>query len=182
MFGACTPAETASQPRLPIEFDATGQIGVWEELSSRPIELTGYSPGDACPTPKSKTISEVYADVIGDGPVYVAGAKNGVIGYPDRGTWFALKVLWVIRDYDGPVLVRGRQLDGPNEVRFGVEAQFSELRFEAGESGASVDGMLPTERLWPSLVAWSSPGCYVWQADGAGFTQTIVVKIIPLAS
>ena len=181
-MGSCTTAETPSSPISGsisgMEDGATSPSGIWAELSSRPVELAGFSPGGPCPTPKSKTISTVYADVIGDGPVYGVGTKDGVIGYPDRGSWFSLKVLWVIRDYDGPVLIRGRQVDGPNQLRFGLDAELPELRFEAGETGATVDGMLASERFWPSYVAWSSPGCYVWQADGIGFTQTIVVETI----
>ncbi len=68
----------------------------------------------------------------GEGPAYPGGLDFGegkpVLRYedpipPDSGfygsAWFGNKVLWIVDPiYRGAVLIRGRQLDGPNELRF----------------------------------------------------------------
>jgi hypothetical protein len=82
-------------------------------------------------------------------------------------------VLWVIApDYEGPVLIRGHQLDGPHELRFdgGVDdvTLHPELRLIAGpENGAHWS-------TWPTNTRIEAPGCYAYQVDGPTFSYSIV--------
>jgi hypothetical protein len=96
----------------------------------RPLHLPKLASGAACP------VSRVDARVpwdrinifggtgIGRGPVYPGlGSRSGLL-YATRdeqygGRWFGEKVFWyVLPSYRGPVLIRGRRLDGPQSVGF----------------------------------------------------------------
>jgi hypothetical protein len=84
--------------------------------------------------------------VVGDGPVY-AGAfpPNAVVNYGtapvQAGGWRAFKVLWIVRPaYLGPVLIRSRQLDGPNRIRFTLGGQGSEKRISLWGTAARAAG------------------------------------------
>jgi hypothetical protein len=69
------------------------------------------------------------------------------------------------------VLIRGRQLDGPNEVRFedGVNPG-RELRLRVlGSSGGQWYNRASYTRL-------RAPGCYAWQVDGLRFSRVIVFR------
>ena len=60
------------------------------------------------------------------------------IYYPSD--WSGNKVLWVARRYRGPVLIRGAQLNGPNELRFGLSrVPVREMRLSS-VGGRSPDG------------------------------------------
>jgi hypothetical protein len=85
------------------------------------------------------------------------------------------KVMWSIDPrYVGPVLVRGRQVDGANE-----------LRFENGSPGFTEEQRLhPATELrlvggytHPAVTRARQVGCYAYQADGIGFSRTIVFTI-----
>ncbi len=83
--------------------------------------------------------------------------------------WSGQKVLWfVLPEAQGPILVRGRQLDGPHEVRFEL-------------------GTLPPREMYfgprvrrdrPSFTRLRAPGCYAYQVDGDGFTDLIVFRAV----
>ena len=94
------------------------------------------------------------------------------IYYPSD--WSGNKVLWVARRYRGPVLIRGRQLDGPNELRFGLShVPGREMRL------SSVGGRSPGG--WqnrPSTTRLRVPGCYAWQVDGTTFSRVIVFRAV----
>ena len=120
----------------------------------------------------------------GEGPAYPGGLDEGagkpVLRFhdpipPESGfygsAWFGAKVLWMVDAiYTGPVLVRGLQLDGPNELRFD-------------------DGMLPPRTLKilrapsprgrASYTRVRAPGCYAYQVDGLGFSYAIVFDARP---
>jgi hypothetical protein len=106
---------------------------------------------------------------IGPGPAYPIGLAHGVlvlVPSPEGGVWAGQKVLWFVHPrYSGPVLVRGRRLDGAGLVRFGrgvVPAR--ELRLPAGTSEQ------------PSFTRLRSLGCYAYQIDGVGFSRVIVFR------
>jgi len=89
--------------------------------------------------------------------------------------WGFSKVLWLSSaGYAGPALIRGRQLDGPTEVRFmeGVDPP-AELQFPMEGSGWSPD-LEPGWRQLPSYTRVRAPGCYAYQVDGPDFTEVIV--------
>ena len=74
------------------------------------------------------------------------------------------------------VLVRGRQLDGANEVRF-----------EDGRPGFTPHGRLDParelrlqndERNHASTTRLRAPGCYAYQLDSAIFSRLIVFRAV----
>jgi len=86
--------------------------------------------------------------------------------------WFGQKVLWMVdRIYNGPVLVRGRQLDGPND-----------LRFDRGIVPPRELRILPSSRVprgRPSFTRVLTSGCYAYQVDGLRFSYVIVLEAEP---
>jgi hypothetical protein len=95
-------------------------------------------PGSPCPATRAtgdlaNVVSAGFVGTAwGQGPAYPGGLDRGegrpILSYLDPippasgfygSEWFGQKVLWIVaRTYSGPVLIRGRQLDGPNELRF----------------------------------------------------------------
>jgi len=93
--------------------------------------------------------------------------------YADYGVF---KAMWAIDPrYVGPLLVRGRQLDGTDI-----------LKFEKGEPGFSPSTSAhPTTELHesggyihPSVTRVRTLGCYAYQVDGIGFSYSIVFRAI----
>ena len=93
--------------------------------------------------------------------------------YADYGVF---KAMWAIDPrYVGPVLVRGRQLDGTDV-----------LKFEKGEAGFSdYTRAHPTTELHesggyihPSVTRVQTLGCYAYQVDGIGFSYSIVFRAV----
>jgi hypothetical protein len=92
-------------------------------------------------------------------------------GGPDG--WHQLKTLWFGNpSYQGPVLIRGRQLDGSNPVVFGEEPALMDPQLPPGPTVNGERGF----REWPGATWLRAPGCYAWQVDGMGFTNVIVFE------
>jgi hypothetical protein len=156
----------------------TGQI---PPSLRRRLRLPGVS-GSACPlTVPVHRISQSYGNAVGSGPVYpiVTGATAEVTfvyppppnsAYPKG--FGGSKVLWVIAaDYSGPVLIRGRQLDGARPLWFQL----------GGDRPALPEMQLPPAtapgwRDWPSATLLTKAGCYAWQIDGTSFSTVIVFQ------
>jgi hypothetical protein len=97
------------------------------------------------------------------------------LGDPVFGTeWGGTKAIWGISiRYAGPILVRGRQLDGPNEVRFenGSPGFTDEKRLHPD---AELRLVGPKPHGNPATTRLRAPGCYAYQVDGRGFSYLIV--------
>jgi hypothetical protein len=169
------PTATATAPRFP---DA------WTLLRQRPLRLPTLASGARCPAEHARQVTPQFGAGIGAGPAYaalgVAAGAQGVllIGPPsnfESTKWGGNKVLWYVSpQHQGPILVRGHQLDGPNEVRFEFgDVPPVELAFMAGASDPSD---------WtnvPSYTRLRAPGCYAYQVDGTTFTEVIVFLAQP---
>ncbi len=151
-----------------------------DELRSRPLQLIKIEAGSQCPSAHPRQVNPDYGVAVGEGPVYAAGFGNdGVLSItfpaptetPFYGSaWSGTKVLWFVDPaYQGPVLIRGGQLDGPNSVRFNTGADLpSELWIDAAGSSN-----------WRSQATYTRlrlPGCYMYQVDGTNFTETIIFE------
>ena len=151
----------------------------WSALRQRPLNLPTVTPGSPCPTSGGKSVSPDFGIALGDGPVYpVAFYPDGTYYYAgalQEGGWYLLKVLWIASpDYPGPVLVRGKQIDGPNELRFGEGANpQGELRLNTANSNNRTGAGW---RDWPGYTRLRAPGCYAYQVDGDTFSRVIVFK------
>ena len=155
-------------------------VDPWAKLR-RPLHIPHVGAGAQCPVTSTSRVSSDFGPAQGPGPVYAIGAGPVDFIYPPvrsqvwyPSVWGGQKVLWVgSSTYDGPVLIRGRQVDGTHQVRFGgLHLPAVELRLT--DSGASSPTW--TGREWPSYTRLRAPGCYAWQVDGTTFSTVIVFK------
>jgi hypothetical protein len=153
----------------------------------RPLDLPEVAPGEVCPTSSSHQLSPSFAPGLGDGPVYPLGAPTGVLpiqlppfsaGHQFAGSqWGGEKVLWVSDpSYEGPILIRADQVDGPNAVRFDRDPStlLSELQFPPDYAANYSGGW----RNFPSHTRLRTSGCYAYQVDGTGFSTIIVFEAV----
>jgi hypothetical protein len=79
----------------------------------------------------------------------------------------------------GPILVRGHQLDGSNQLGFGPDpVPKPELVLEASDA-VGVSNESPG---WDSYVAYTrvqAPGCYAYQVDTGSSSETIAFEAGP---
>lgn len=155
------------------------------QLRQRRLQLLKLEPGTACPRAHGRQVAPDFGIAIGDGPVYAAGfGADGVLNVPfpapagslfHGSAWSGAKVLWFIDpSYRGPVLIRGGRLDGPEQVRFETgDNPPAQLWIDATPVPT---GGTPDWRNQPSYTRLSAPGCYLYQADGIGFTETIIFE------
>jgi hypothetical protein len=162
---------------------------VWQQLE-RPYRFPSVAAGSPCPTSAPNFKADLSRLVgltgmaWGDGPAYPGGLDTGegepILRYLDPiprrsaffgSAWFGNKVLWIIDSiYTGPVLLRGLQLDGPND-----------LRFDNGKLPPRALKIPPaaSPRSRPSFTRVRAPGCYAYQVDGLGFSYAIVFEARP---
>ena len=164
----------------------------WRSLH-RPLHIPQLEPGASCPlSPKTRVDlgQEGVRALPGRGPAYPNFVDRGQtleFVYPPlpRQTdfygsgWSGNKVLWWVGGrYHGPVLIRGRQLDGPHLLRFEVgNPPPTEMRIRPGRGFAPWKGA----RDRPSYRRLEAPGCYGYQIDGIGFSRVIVFRAVQVA-
>jgi hypothetical protein len=153
----------------------------WKALH-RPLRIPSLPPGSTCPLSPTQPAPGLNAAfggyVLGRGPAY-AGAlpQDAIVHYAgspaETGGWHPFKVLWIVRPkYRGRVLIRGRQLDGTNRIRF---AQGSEMRISRWGTASDAPG-------WGNHASteWvRTPGCYGFQLDGQRFSRVLVFRAEP---
>jgi hypothetical protein len=166
----------------------------WKKLH-RALHLPRLTPGAACPRSPRHTRREPppygTGTLVGPGPSYPGfyatppydpSDPSSLVHYGDNGHarveggWYYLKVLWLISPrYRGPLLIRGRQLDGRNELRFDTgPSPPREIRI-AGGRGELSHGWKDR----PSYTRFRAPGCYGYQLDGLTFSRIIVFPAAP---
>jgi hypothetical protein len=153
----------------------------WIALRRR-LRIPTLPPGSVCPTSPVQPGNNLDGTfppvgVLGIGPVYaVQGDVLHYAGSNQEGGWWTQKVLWLVRpSFRGRTLIRGRQLDGNNELRFGQgPSPVPELRISRwGTMATSVWGQKP------SSTRIRTPGCYGYQADGERFSRVLVFEAVP---
>jgi len=165
---------------------ATAATG-WRKLH-RPLHLPRLAPGATCPVSTVDTridwpaIHIFGGSGIGRGPVYPAtGPSSELTVAPDTqygGPWLGTKLFWYVRPkYRGPVLIRGRQLDGTNLLRFnGGTLPHRELRIHRFET-VGWSGQPSGSRGVPSSIRALVPGCYGVQIDGTRFSRIVIFRV-----
>ena len=151
-------------------------------MRHRPLQLPTLAPGAPCPTGSPHSVASWVGPAIGAGPVYSIG--DGAIlslgGTAELGGWYFEKTLWLAAPAaSGPILVRGHQLDGPNEVRFEDGANPPTELVLTDVSQVGVNG---TSIGWRNFVAYSrirAAGCYAYQVDTAARSEVIVFAAAP---
>lgn len=181
---ACTLASSAWQ-RVHVR-RRSAPIDIWQRLE-RPFHVPTVAARSTCPTTPRDSKGDLtrigfVGNAWGDGPAYpgLGSGAEPALRYLDPipsesifsgSAWFGQKVLWMIDPiYAGPVLVRGLQLDGPNELRFdrGLLPSRAIKIFPGGQ-----------RRNRPSFTRVRAPGCYAYQVDGLGFSKVIIFNARP---
>jgi hypothetical protein len=151
----------------------------WKSLRKRPLDSRTVTPGAACPvTTQTGRVGGLPG--LGPGPAYPIGTDPVIsITIPPPASWgpewSGTKRVWLLDPsyLPGRVLVRGRQLDGSDEVHFVY-----------GRPGFTDENrMNPVRELrleshpdYPSLTRVRGPGCYAYQVDGRTFSYVIVFE------
>lgn len=160
----------------------------WRSLH-RPLHIPRIAAGASCPlSPRTRVDlgAEGVRSLPGRGPAYpnfVGQAQTLEFVYPppresvfSGSSWSGNKVLWWVSGrYHGPVLIRGRQLDGPRLLRFddGIVPP-AETRILPGPGYGPSKGA----RDHPSFTRVRAAGCYGYQVDGVGFSRVIVFRAV----
>jgi hypothetical protein len=159
----------------------------WSPLR-RPLHLP--RPAQGAPCPRSTVDASVDwpavrifgGSGIGPGPVYPGLGSYHFLNAPADtqfgGPWHGQKVFWYVTPaYRGPVLIRGRRLDGHEWMRFdGGRLPAPDLRIDESET-VSWDGQPAGSRGRPSAVRVRAPGCYGVQIDGTSFSRVVVFEV-----
>lgn len=185
---ACSPAIT---PTRTVTSSASLQAKAstpttLQALQQRPLHLPALAPDAACPTSPEKRVHPSFGIAQGDGPAYATvGTERitspAVLSYVDAQHWQAdndgwggQKVLWFVNpNYQGLVLVRGHQLDGPHQMMFNFDSPklTPQLMLDTTLGGTP----------WPNFPSYTrlqAPGCYAYQVDGTAFSYTIVFEAV----
>lgn len=196
---AIAPATATPTPTVPAVYaTVAAQTAVWQTLQQQPLRLPTVTPGTPCPTAHGHLLATGEGMAVGSGPLYAVlgqlqstGAderqRQGILQFEDAqaygtGTsgWGGMKVLWVIDvHYTGPVLIRGRQVDGPHDVRFngGLDQLYNSDAQPPPLPALRLLGP-PPETNWPSQTRLQAPGCYAFQVDGLTFSEVIVFQAV----
>jgi hypothetical protein len=170
-FTPPTPIPTATVTPLPLT----------TILRARPLRLPTLQPHDACPVTPAHEVNPGITEVAGDDPVYLV-TGGYAIQFPfaesaNSQGWAAQDRVWfLIRPgVVGDVLVRGQQLDGSNEVRFGAgDAPDAELVFKA-----PAQARLANDDTWSisfNTMRLREAGCYAIQVDSEAASSVIVFR------
>jgi hypothetical protein len=181
---ACTPGSMAQKPSVPV---ASASIPGSPELNSllrRPLHLPSLHTENPCPTSPARRVFPAFGPAQGNGPAYEAATYDqapspSVLLYADAAHfggggsanqgWGGQKVLWFVDPrYQGYVLVRGHQIDGPHGMRFQTSLD-PQLVINTADGGTP----------WPSMPSYTrlqAPGCYAYQVDGTTFSDEIIFQ------
>jgi len=194
--GPGTAATGSAQP-------TTSPATTMAELRQRPLNLPAVASTAACPVTASHDVRAVINAPkgapnfgYGNGPVYASGFDELYPAGFDNEVWL------IEPSYVGPVLVRGRQVNGQQAVLFAQPITFpgsgflpagpppgtplttvqiggdlvpffGELDLPAGSAGG--DG-----RFWRMFFGRThvdAPGCYGFQVDGLTFSDTLIFHV-----
>jgi hypothetical protein len=174
-LSACPSSKPSSTP-LPSVSSTTDP---WAGLEAKPLALP-TTGAKACSTGRTKFVDKAFGPALQpiSGPAIVmpvgftsTGRLGWVFNKRNLWTvWGGQKVLWVVSPrYKGAVLIRGRQLNGSNEVRFDL-GLFPADKLKIGPGGGTVSSPW---RDFPTYTRLRAGGCFAYQVDGDGFREII---------
>jgi hypothetical protein len=195
--------ETAGSSATPSAKSAITPGATVAELRQRPIKLPTVASRSACPVSASHNVHAVINDPkggagfgYGNGPVYAGGFVDLYPGGFDNEVWL------IDASYRGPVLVRGRQVNGQQAVRFAQPITFPQSAFlpagpppgtplttlQIGGDGVPFYGELDLPaasansdpHVWREFFGRThidAPGCYGFQIDGLSFSDTLIFHV-----
>jgi hypothetical protein len=164
-------------------------IGFTEFITIQALDLPVILPGiDPCPVSPQQVAHDLsaefgYGSAVGISPIYalMGELQAGVLKYSqsysqahNKDGWASIKVLWMAQpEVDGDVLIRGRQLDGPNRIGFG-NGEDPEFQLRWPIRSGRTWGNLPSE------TRIRTPGCYAYQVDSQKGSEVIVFQVVGL--
>ena len=171
---------------------------VAQQLGQRPLEVPTRSADEPCFLERYAVhLPGVPAEAgLGRGPVHpVFRAVPRILDLfstDERSsprTWPSAEVLFVSEpDYHGPVLIRGRQMDGQGELAFGDRPTPAPELFlpQGGWNSARNRKVWDGRRLnlpegWRvelATIRIGANGCYALQLDGTSFSQVIKFEAV----
>ena len=166
-LAGCASAPQTAAATPPTTPTASASPDSVESLAARPLKLPALPPNSSCPISPGGDFANPPGHKLpgygyGPGPVFLTGQIEWHSGE------YAL--LLVAPNYNGPLVVRGRQLDGSSGTAF---------RTEQGNATITDGAIAPGQwRSWGGRVTGPT-GCYGLQADGLGFSEVIVFYINP---
>jgi hypothetical protein len=184
LLGACgssipprPTASVASPPHSEAASSPTVNASPADEFASlaRALRLPALATGEACPRSSGRQISKAFGPAFGDGPVYpVFGSDENVIRPSTIDGGYRAKVLWVSdATYQGPVLIRGAQIDGAGVITFTAEGSPSTSDLRLLRASVTSEQEPTGWREWPSYTDVAGSGCYAYQVDGT-FGTTVI--------
>lgn len=147
----------------------------------RPLRLPQLTSGASCRTARPHRVNPSFGIALGPGPAYPVPFGDSTLHFDhgrSSGGWVYVKVLWVIPpSYGGPVLIRGRQLDGTHWL--GFDRGSRPLRELQIPPRASIEAR--GWRGFPSYtrVRAAGSGCYAYQIDGTTFSRVLRFRLRP---
>jgi hypothetical protein len=185
---ACRPRFNSAYHRYLFHCNAGYLVYWWTGLVRRPLHIPTIVAGAPCPSSEQNgTLGDhgnrdaPAAPAFGPGPAYPTLQSDGgraVLHYSAwRGFegWGGTKVLWTVPRYVGPYIVRGRQLDGSNQLKFDWGPSWTDKLHDA----LRLTGSLSV--LNPAATFVQAPGCYAYQVDGRGFSYLIIFAALGAA-
>jgi hypothetical protein len=178
-YAQCTKVHQAAYRRHAFACVAGSLQYDWSQLRRRPVRKPACTLTHQEGTLKRNGFGSVAAWGSPASPFMpVPRSLEAPVEY-DNGSYSeygVFKAMWAIDPrYFGPVLVRGRQLDGDDA-----------LKFEKGEPGFSDQTRAhPTTELresggyvHPAVTRVRTLGCYAYQVDGIRFSYSIVFRAV----
>ncbi len=182
---ASTATATATATAIVVSTAATGTrasaaSSIPVAALHRPLRLPTIRSGQPCPVTFARHQPDPTLGIVqGIGPAGPVGLDAAGIlqydgptstGFADK-SWGGAKVLWAVDSaVSGPVLVRGRQLNGPHELRFNDPAVTEMLL------AANKDALPGGWRDYPGYTRLQGPGCYAYQVDTQAGSSLIVFR------
>jgi hypothetical protein len=185
----------AAPPRVAPSRQPEG--GVFSGLRARRVHIPRLSPEAECPFSGAITLDGIPAEAalgpgvgvekLDDGPLYVVlpGIPTTLYLLPptDDGRRMATILLVSRPSYRGPILTRGRRLDGPHAIRFLLGGREEpEVRLPSGPWDERTTPLMVWDRSAHPPPGWRvaavdvllrAGGCYGLQVDGRTFSYTI---------
>jgi hypothetical protein len=180
LFPVITSPSTQAAPTPSAPFDLKSAVPI---LQQRSLRVSALTAGATCVAAPGRQVSPDLGPALGDGAIYMVGSgtegTNTIYMGRDDGGWYYLKTLWTAPpDVHDVFLLRGRQVDGPDEVRFSEDTTATP-DLQAVLSSEPVPGSTPSGWLpWIDYVRVRAPGCYGIQVDGLNFSYIIRFKVV----
>jgi hypothetical protein len=173
------PPSTQVAPTFIATFDLKSALPI---LQQRSLRVSALAAGAPCVAAPGRQVSPDLGPALGDGPIYMVGygteGTNTIYMSREDSGWYYLKTIWTASPYFHDVfLLRGRQADGPNEVRFSddtTDVPDLQAVLSSSNAGSTQSGWIP----WIDYVRVRAPGCYGIQVDGLTFSEIIRFKVI----